>query len=228
MNDNRSGGEGLQRKLSPLNVWALALGSIIGWGAFVMPANTFLPNAGPLGTLIAMAAGAIIMVVIALNYSYMINHFPVAGGEFTFTNASFGPTCGFLCAWFLGLSYLAIVPLNATALALIGRNLFPNLTQWGYLYSVEGYSIYAGEILLAIIALALFAVFSIRGVSFFALVYLRTRLINISVVMVRLLCFSISERSCLIFSVSSFCSSSYLRDILEKRSSEILPETLSS
>lgn len=163
MNDNRSGGEGLQRKLSPLNVWALALGSIIGWGAFVMPANTFLPNAGPLGTLIAMAAGAIIMVVIALNYSYMINHFPVAGGEFTFTNASFGPTCGFLCAWFLGLSYLAIVPLNATALALIGRNLFPNLTQWGYLYSVEGYSIYAGEILLAIIALALFAVFSIRG-----------------------------------------------------------------
>ena len=80
MNDNRSGGEGLQRKLSPLNVWALALGSIIGWGAFVMPANTFLPNAGPLGTLIAMAAGAIIMVVIALNYSYMINHFPVAGG----------------------------------------------------------------------------------------------------------------------------------------------------
>ena len=141
MNDNRSGGEGLQRKLSPLNVWALALGSIIGWGAFVMPANTFLPNAGPLGTLIAMAAGAIIMVVIALNYSYMINHFPVAGGEFTFTNASFGPTCGFLCAWFLGLSYLAIVPLNDTALALIGRNLFPNLTQWGYLYSVEGYSI---------------------------------------------------------------------------------------
>ena len=70
--------------------------------------------------------------------------------------------------------------------------------------------------------------FSIRGVSFFALVYLRTRLMNISVVIVRLLCFSISERSCLIFSVSSFCSSSYLRDILEKRSSEILPETLSS
>lgn len=165
MNDNRSSGEGLQRKLSPLNVWALALGSIIGWGAFVMPANTFLPNAGPLGTAIAMAAGALIMIVIAFNYSYMINRFPVAGGEFTFTNASFGPTCGFLCAWFLGLSYLAIVPMNATALALIGRNLFPNLTQWGYLYSVEGYSIYAGEILLAILALVIFAVLSIRGIS---------------------------------------------------------------
>ena len=165
MNDNKSSGEGLQRKLSPLNVWALALGSIIGWGAFVMPANTFLPNAGPLGTAIAMAVGALIMVVIALNYSYMINRYPVAAGEFTFTNASFGPTCGFMCAWFLGLSYLAVVPMNATALALIGRNLFPRLTQWGYLYSVEGYSIYAGEILLALFALVLFAVLSIRGIS---------------------------------------------------------------
>lgn len=46
-----------------------------------------------------------------------------------------------------------------------GRRTVLNLTQWGYLYSVEGYSIYAGEILLAIIALVLFAVFSIRGVS---------------------------------------------------------------
>lgn len=32
----------LEKKLSPLNVWSLALGCIIGWGAFVMPGNTFL------------------------------------------------------------------------------------------------------------------------------------------------------------------------------------------
>lgn len=155
----------LQKHLSPLNVWALALGSIIGWGAFVMPGNTFLPNAGPLGTALAMGIAALIMICIAFNYDYMINRFPVAGGEFTFTNAVFGRTTGFVCAWFLSLSYLAIVPLNATALALIGRNLFPNLTQWGYLYSVEGYSIFAGELLLAIAALLIFAVLSIRGIS---------------------------------------------------------------
>lgn len=155
----------LQKKLSPLNVWALALGSIIGWGAFVMPGNTFLPNAGPVGTAIALGIAALIMICIAFNYDYMINHFPVAGGEFTFTSVSFGRTTGFVCAWFLGLSYLAIVPLNATALALIGRNLFPTLTQWGYLYSVEGYSIYAGEVLLAVSALLLFAFLSIKGIS---------------------------------------------------------------
>ena len=39
----------LEKKLSPVNVWSLALGCIIGWGAFVMPGNTFLGKAGPLG-----------------------------------------------------------------------------------------------------------------------------------------------------------------------------------
>lgn len=155
----------LQRKLSPLNVWAVALGSIIGWGAFVMPGNTFLPNAGPLGTVIAMGIAALIMISIAFNYNYMINKFPVAGGEFTYTQESFGTVAGFICAWFLGLSYLAIVPLNATALALIGRNLFPQVFQWGYLYAVEGYSIYTGEVLLAVGALVLFGYLSIRGTS---------------------------------------------------------------
>ena len=155
----------LQRNLSPLNVWALALGSIIGWGAFVMPGNTFLPKAGPAGTAIAMGLAALIMISIAFNYNYMINKYPVAGGEFTYTQKSFGRVAGYICAWFLGLSYLAIVPLNATALALIGRNLFPAVFQWGYLYSVEGYAIYAGEVLLAVFALVLFGWLSIRGIS---------------------------------------------------------------
>jgi len=78
----------LEKKLSRLNVWALAFGCIIGWGAFVMPGNTFLPKAGPLGTAIAMGVAAVIMIIIALNYHYMIEKYPVSGGEFTYTNAA--------------------------------------------------------------------------------------------------------------------------------------------
>ncbi len=160
-----NGNNQLQRRLSPVQVWSLALGSIIGWGAFVMPGTTFLPKAGPLGTAIAMGIAALIMISIAFNYSYMINHYPVAGGEFVYAQEAFGKIAAFICAWFLGLAYLAIVPLNATALALIGRNLLPGLFQWGYLYSMEGYSIYLGEILLAVAALVGFAILSIRGIS---------------------------------------------------------------
>ncbi len=71
-----------------------------------------------------------------------------------------------MCSWFLGLSYLAIVPLNATALALIGRNLMNNIFQVGFHYTVAGYDIYLGEIILAETALLLFAYLSIRGVQF--------------------------------------------------------------
>ena len=153
----------LEKKLSPINVWALAFGCIIGWGAFVMPANTFLVKAGPLGTAIAMGIAAVIMIIIALNYSYMIQKYPIAGGEFIYTDKAFGRNCAFLCAWFLGLSYLAVVPLNGTALALVGRNLLSNVFQFGFLYTVVGYDIYLGEILLALFALILFGWLAIRG-----------------------------------------------------------------
>lgn len=156
----------LEKKLSPLNVLALAFGCIIGWGAFVMPANTFLPKAGPLGTLIGMALAALIMIVIALNYNYMIERYPIAGGEFTYTQKSFGKNHAFVCAWFLGLSYATLVPLNATALALIGRNLLNNIFQVGFHYTVAGYDVYLGEILLAVAAILLFGFLSIRGVKF--------------------------------------------------------------
>ena len=63
-------GKGL-RFLSPLNVWALSFGCIIGWGAFIMPGTMFLPNAGPVGTIVAMLLGACIMLVIGKNFSVM-------------------------------------------------------------------------------------------------------------------------------------------------------------
>lgn len=146
----------LERKLKPINVWSLALGSIIGWGAFVMPGTTFLPKAGTLGTAIGMGIASLVMISIALNYGYMVQKYPVAGGEYTFSKRTFGTGHAYLCGWFLGLSYLCIVPLNATALGLVSRKLLGGLLEVGYLYTVAGWDIYAGEILLASFALILF------------------------------------------------------------------------
>ena len=155
----------LERKLKPINVWSLALGSIIGWGAFVMPGTTFLPKAGTLGTAIGMGIASLVMISIALNYGYMVQKYPVAGGEYTFSKRTFGTGHAYLCGWFLGLSYLCIVPLNATALGLVSRKLLGGLLEVGYLYTVAGWDIYAGEILLASFALILFAWLSVKGIS---------------------------------------------------------------
>ena len=45
------------QKFSILSAWALSFGCAVGWGAFVMPATTLLPIAGPLGTVIAIVLG---------------------------------------------------------------------------------------------------------------------------------------------------------------------------
>ena len=154
----------LSRHLSPLHVWSLAFGCIIGWGAFMMPGTTFLPTAGTLGTTVAMVIGALVMVAIAFSYSYMVSRHPKAGGEFVFARACFGRRHAFVCGWFLALAYLANVPMNCTALGLMTRKLFFGVFQFGRLYQVAGYDIWAGEILLSLLTLSVITFLSVRGV----------------------------------------------------------------
>lgn len=154
----------LNRELTPLNVWSLAFGCVIGWSAYVMPGAVFLKNAGPLGTLIAMEAATFVMLIISYNYSYMIKKFPKTGGEFLYAKMAFGEHHGFLCAWFLSLSYLSVIPLNATALNLIMRALFGEAFKLGFHYTVAGYDVYLGEMLLALSALGFFFLITSRGV----------------------------------------------------------------
>ena len=127
----------LKRQLNPMNVWAIAFGCVIGWGSFVNPGKKFLPNSGVAGTAIAMFLGALVMIIIAFSYAYMVPKHPKAGGEFTFTKACFGKTLAFVCGWFLVAAYLTNVPMNSTAIGLIvdGLDGDMNLLKHGYLRS---------------------------------------------------------------------------------------------
>ena len=156
----------LDRKLTLLNVWSLAFGCVIGWSAYVMPGTVFLKNSGPIGTLIAMEIATFTMLVISYNYSYMIHKFPMTGGEFIYAKMAFGEKHGFICAWFLSLSYLSVIPLNATALNLITRAVFGEFFKFGIHYTVAGYDVYFGEVLIAILALIIFGVIDSFGVNF--------------------------------------------------------------
>ncbi|MBR2532575.1 MAG: APC family permease, partial [Lachnospiraceae bacterium] len=62
--------KGMDRYLSVADVFALSIGVMVGWGAFVMPGTVFLPVAGPFGTLIAFVLGTIIILVIGRNFAY--------------------------------------------------------------------------------------------------------------------------------------------------------------
>ena len=60
--------------LSPLAVIALSFGYAVGWGSFILPGTTFLPDAGPMGTIIGLLIGTVAIVVLAFNYHKMVDH----------------------------------------------------------------------------------------------------------------------------------------------------------
>ena len=156
--DSISGAESPRetRYLSPVNVWALSFGCAVGWGAFVMPGTTFLPSSGPWGTALGIGIGAVVMLIIGMNYHFMMNKYPDAGGTLTYTAKTFGYDHGFLSAWFLLLVYIAIIWANATALTLIARYLLDGMFQFGFHYVILGYDVYLGEALLSMAAILLF------------------------------------------------------------------------
>lgn len=158
---------GFQKKLSPMNVWAIAFGCIIGWGAFVNPGKKFLPNSGVYGTAIAMVMGAIVMFIIAYAYSYMVPKNPKAGGEFNYTKKCFGRSLAYVCGWFLVAAYLTNVPMNSTAIGLIvdGLDGQVGLLKWGFHYTVAGFDVWAGEVFFASAILILFGWLNIIGVK---------------------------------------------------------------
>ncbi len=149
-----------------MHVWAIAFGCVIGWGSFINPGKKFLPNSGVAGTAIAMVLGALVMIIIAFSYAYMVPKYPQAGGEFTFTKNCFGKNMAFICGWFLVAAYLTNVPMNSTAIALIvdGLDGGADILKFGFHYSIAGFDIYLGEMLLATAILLLFGYLNIIGV----------------------------------------------------------------
>lgn len=157
--------QGYNKDLRPVDVLGLAVGAIIGWGCFVLPGTSFLPDAGPAGAILGLLLGAAIIMLISLSYSYLIGKFPVSGGEYIFVNAAFGRNAAYVCGWFIILAYWSLIPMNATALAMIGRYIFPGVVQVGHLYNVAGFEVYLGEIVLAYVFIIGIAILNIKGIK---------------------------------------------------------------
>lgn len=168
--DSRQDSTALSKYLSPLAVWALAFGCAVGWGAFVMPGTTFLPIAGPWGSVIGLFIGAAIMLVIGVSYRFLMGRYPDAGGAYTYTAKALGSDHGFLCAWMLILTYAAIIWANSTALSLIVRYLFGDVFCFGFSYRLAGYTVYFGEVLLSVAIIAAAALICAAGKRFSAAV----------------------------------------------------------
>lgn len=158
--DNSPGTTSNTNLLSPINVWGLSLGCAVGWGAFMLPGNLFLPNAGPVGSIIAIALGSVIMLIIGSNFCALAKKYPGNGGFFAYVRESMGYDHAFLTAWAMIITYMSIVWANATAIVLLVRFLFGDVLQWGFHYQVAGFDVYGGEIITTWAVLIVFGLFT--------------------------------------------------------------------
>ena len=147
--------EGLKPYLSPLAVWALSVGSAIGWGALVVTSGSYLSQAGPLGSVLGLLIGFAMMVIMCSHYHFLANRYPGNGGLYHYVKNIFGYDFAFLVGWYMFLIYISIFWANATSIPLFARYFLNNLFKVGYLYKIFGYEVYLGEAVVTLLAIAL-------------------------------------------------------------------------
>lgn len=156
--------DALPKLMKPSWVFAMALGSAVGWGAFILPYEWGV-SGGLAGTTLGFLIDGAIIAVIAVSYGYGIERLPVAGGSVAFALSGLGRLHGFIAGWALTLGYAVIVALNASAVTLVFRVTLPSLVQNVKLYSVADWDIYLPEVIIATTFLVVFALLNIRGVA---------------------------------------------------------------
>ena len=154
------------KKINALELIALSVGAIIGWGAFILPGELFIKEIGVLNSIIGLGIGAITMIIIEKSYKYMISNFSVEGGEFGYAYIGFNKLISFITGWFLILAYVSIIPLNTTAVILIIEKFFGNILKFGFSYKIVESYIYFPELVVIFLIIGFFTYCNIKGILY--------------------------------------------------------------
>ena len=172
------------RKIGYISAWAYALGCAVGWGSFMNPTNLFLPNAGPLGSLVGIVIASVMMLLIGASLSYMAKRYPDSSGVHVYIGKIMGADHGFLSAWAMLLAYLSIMWANATSIMLLVRFILGDVLQWGLYYQVAGYDVYLGEVLITMGAIIIAGFLAIFGKAIVRVIHASFAILQVLLVVV--------------------------------------------
>ncbi|MBE3591879.1 MAG: amino acid permease [Thermoanaerobacter sp.] len=94
----------LAKKLTAIDLAALAIGSVVGTGIFVATGEGAL-RAGP-AVIVSYIIGGITAALAALIFAELATMFPVAGSTYTYSYVAFGEIIAWIIGWDLLLEYL--------------------------------------------------------------------------------------------------------------------------
>jgi len=152
----------LQRVLGRRDLLALAWGAMIGWGWVVLSAE-MASRAGTIGSALAFAVGAAMLLLVGALYAELTAMMPRAGGELAFCLAGLGPVASAFCGWILCLAYLAVCAFEAVALPRVLFHLAPGL-ETRALFEIAGAPVSASGVAIGSLGVIAIAVVNFRGI----------------------------------------------------------------
>ena len=150
----------LKKDISGFGFFALAFGSMIGVG-WITALGGWFEQAGPVGAVVAFAAGGTLMLIIGLCYAEVTPMLPVTGGEVAYAYKAYGTSKAFIIGWFLAFGYLSVSAFEAISVGLVLSFLLPQIDVFP-LYEIAGSTVYATHLLLAFVFTGL-----ITGINYF-------------------------------------------------------------
>ncbi|MFW6121568.1 MAG: amino acid permease, partial [Petrotogales bacterium] len=106
----------------------------MGW---ILVLGEWLNMAGPLGSILAFAFGAVVMIFVGLCYAEMASMLPVCGGEVVYNYEVFGLKTSFTIGWALAFAWIVVTAFEVIAVGWILGTIFPSL-KGETLYTVNG------------------------------------------------------------------------------------------
>ncbi|WP_310394253.1 ethanolamine permease [Hymenobacter sp.] len=114
---------GLKKTLTPLHLWAIAVGLVISGEYFGW--NYGWAVAGPVGFLVATGLVTVLYVTFIFSFTELTTAIPQAGGPFAYAHRAFGPLGGFVAGYATLVEFLFAPPAIAFALGSYVHFLYP-------------------------------------------------------------------------------------------------------
>ncbi|MBX0289503.1 ethanolamine permease [Hymenobacter sp. HSC-4F20] len=136
----------LQKALTPLQLWAIAVGLVISGEYFGW--NYGWAVAGPVGFLVATSLITVLYVTFIFSFTELTAAIPHAGGPFAYSYRAFGPLGGLVAGYATLVEFLFAPPAIAAALGSYAHFLYPVVPVLGTALSC--YVVFIGINLLGI------------------------------------------------------------------------------
>lgn len=119
----------LVRKMEARHLLMISLGGVIGTGLFLSSGYT-IQQAGPIGTIMAYAIGAVVVYLVMLCLGELSVAMPETGAFHVYADRYIGPGTGFTVAILYWLTWTVALGSEFTAAGLIMQKWFPDSPTW--------------------------------------------------------------------------------------------------